>query len=344
MNSQQATTPTPKLGPPFLDVIKLATKAVPEVKWALAVVGVVSAIGLIIAGLQIKPLVAFLGFPVMIIFMVVMLAFAYGARDFAKAGGLVSKVLIWFAMLLFMAIATSMLSAATINVPWHLKDWIEQQVGTKLATVPNPVYEHTFHLTPTPFRVSLQPAPSNSGMAYQYLYGFSRLGSDPNLKGKRVTISSIDLRFNIDLRAAFGSDVWVYLGSHPFPFSPTGGQVTGFRTPNIVADDEGPTELKLKVVVLPVAGAAMGEGEFQQRVIYEFKGNGRAYPAKLASVKEAFSLPMQIDEALYAQVFLWEGQTDVDFSIRDVELSVKGELLPQTTSAALRNTVAWLRP
>lgn len=334
LEKNQTTVPAPKLS--YLSVIQTAMKAVPEVKWALAVVGVISAAGLIIAGLQIRPVVAIVGFPVMIVFMVVMLAFAYGARNFAKIGGAPSKVVIWFALLLFMATATSLLLATTTNVPWHLKDWLETRLIPKPTPVPTPVpnspYHRSFNLKPAQFKVSAKNAAERGN--YKYLYGFSRLGSDPSLRGKRVLISNIKLRIDIDLHAAFGSDLWVYLGSRPFPFSQAGGQMTSVYVPNIIADNEGQTEVKLKVVVLPAIGADMPQGSSQLIVEYNFKDHtGRAYPSRLASVKESYSLPMNIDDALYAQVLVWQGQTDIDFDVSDVELNVSGEVLPEITSA-----------
>jgi hypothetical protein len=337
LEKDQTTAPAPKLS--YLNVIQTAMKAVPEVKWALAVVGVISAAGLIVAGLQIRPVVAILGFPVMIVFMVVMLAFAYGARNFAKIGGAPTKVVIWFALLLFMATATSLLLATTTNVLWHLKDWLETRLLPNPTPVPTPVpippYHRSFNLKPAQFRVSAKTGtdPGNSG-SYTYLYGFSRLGSDPSLRGKRVFISNIKLRIDIDLHAAFGSDLWVYLGSRPFPFSQAGGQMSSVYVPKIIADDEGPTEVKLKVVVLPATGADMPQGPSQLNVEYNFKDHtGRAYPSRLASVKESFSQPMNIDDALYAQVLVWQGQTNIDFDVSDVELNVTGDVLPEISSA-----------
>ena len=95
----------------YLSLIRHAIKAVPEVKWALGVVGVVSAAGLIIGGLNIHPLVAVFGFVVMILFMTALLVFAHAVRDFAQTGNLHVRILIWFAFVLFMACSTALFAS-----------------------------------------------------------------------------------------------------------------------------------------------------------------------------------------------------------------------------------------
>lgn len=120
---------------PFLAIIKQAIRAVPEVKWALGVVGVVSATGLVVVGLRIHPIVAIFGFIIMIIFMAVLLIFAYSVRHVAAAGTLLARMFIWFIFVLFIAITVTVFAAATTDKPWPFRTWIEKEIDAQNATV-----------------------------------------------------------------------------------------------------------------------------------------------------------------------------------------------------------------
>lgn len=113
-------------------VIKQAIKAVPEVKWALGVVGAIYLVTLAIS--HTTPLAALFGFVLMIIGMTALLVFAYAVRGFKENGGWAATLLIWFALIFFLATATAVFAAAVSNQPWHLRDWIERQIGNPAKT------------------------------------------------------------------------------------------------------------------------------------------------------------------------------------------------------------------
>jgi hypothetical protein len=314
---------SPSIDGSYLDVISEAIKAVPEVKWALAVVGVISGVGLVVGGLRVNPLLAVFGFIVMLIFMIAMVLFAHGVKGVAQSGGLESKILIWFGLGLFMASATALFGSAIGNIPWSLRDRIQAIIN---GNSPHPKYAHEFSFTQPKFNVSIKGP---------YYYGVSSLGTDPTAKGKRISISKIRVQFDGDNHGQMlCCDVWVYIGSHPFPFPTGGGQLhlSGY-SPNIIADNEGLAEVKLKVVIGTAFGVDIPMGV--QVFVAEYDYNNRSGTAvpKLASVKEAFSNPIPVDDAIYAQVLIWEGAPQIDFDVTNIRLEIIGNVVGEAAIA-----------
>ena len=110
-------------------VILRASRAVPAVRWALGVVAIVSAAGLIVVGLEIGPLASILGFVVMTLAMAILLIFAHAVRGTAETGRLVSTVFIRSSLVLFTAGVTTVFVAATTNKPLPLRKWLTKHIG-----------------------------------------------------------------------------------------------------------------------------------------------------------------------------------------------------------------------
>jgi hypothetical protein len=88
---------------------------------------------------------------------------------------------------------------------------------------PIPTAQLTFDFRNKPFAIS---AIDNT----QWNYGFSSLGHDLSLKGRRIKVKSVKAILNVTVGSqSVCCDVWVYLGPAPFGFVPDGGPVsTGY--------------------------------------------------------------------------------------------------------------------
>jgi len=133
MANTTGVAPSSTFKEPYFATIREAINKVPEVKWALGVAGVLSAVGLILSGLQIHPLVALIGFPIMIVFMALLAIFAASIKDIKRTG--VSRAFVWFVLIIFITFIAALFSAALINSPYHLRDKVEELIATKPITI-----------------------------------------------------------------------------------------------------------------------------------------------------------------------------------------------------------------
>lgn len=129
--------------------LRRAISAVPAVKWALGVGGIVAVL-VIIKGFAINWVTAALGTAVMFVFMAVLVVFARLAEE--KRGSLrkLSFFVAWSSVLLTMATALALFLSIFFNWPLHLKDRIE------------PSSTNTNSAEPTKAR---KVQPDNAGMA-----------------------------------------------------------------------------------------------------------------------------------------------------------------------------------
>jgi hypothetical protein len=96
-------------------ILEKAVKKVPSVKYALGVAGVVSAVA-IIAGFKIDWRVAAFGTVVMFVFMTVLTIFSASARLKGPNMVLPATILVWFSLVLFIAVASCLFT-------WIVADW-----------------------------------------------------------------------------------------------------------------------------------------------------------------------------------------------------------------------------
>jgi hypothetical protein len=102
---------------PPMSFLKQAIKAVPQVRLALAVLGVASAASLLF-GLFANKLVAIVGTVAMLLLMVVLLVFAHGVARLARTNLKIPALfLMWSAMILAVGAATLAMSSLFFNAP-----------------------------------------------------------------------------------------------------------------------------------------------------------------------------------------------------------------------------------
>jgi hypothetical protein len=106
-----------------ISFLREAIRAVPVVKWALGVGGIIAVIA-IVHSFQIDARVAVIGTIIMLVFMSVLVVFA---RVSALANGaMVPPALIftWFTLLVFMAMTVSLFTSVFFQIPIDLKFWL----------------------------------------------------------------------------------------------------------------------------------------------------------------------------------------------------------------------------
>ena len=103
-----------------------AIEAVPAVKYALGVGGLASVVAIVTGrfGLGLDPRFAVVGGVVMIVMMVVLVIFARGTEIVGGSLRLPVMALTWFALLLFMAASTLLLTSVFFMWPLDLKHWL----------------------------------------------------------------------------------------------------------------------------------------------------------------------------------------------------------------------------
>jgi energy-coupling factor transporter transmembrane protein EcfT len=101
-------------------ILKQAIKAVPAVKYALGVGGIVAVIA-IVSSFGISANAAIFGTIIMLVLMVVLVVFASLVRKQGTPGSLPALVFTWFSLLLFMATAVLLFTSAFWAKPLDLK-------------------------------------------------------------------------------------------------------------------------------------------------------------------------------------------------------------------------------
>src|SRR5450830_640648 len=107
-----------------LQLLREATKAVPAVRYALGVVGIVATIA-IVRGFHLQWSVALIGTLVLFVFMIILVVFAQVAQAPSGEFRLPVLVITWFVIVLFMASASVLFSSVFFNRPdlgFHQKD------------------------------------------------------------------------------------------------------------------------------------------------------------------------------------------------------------------------------
>lgn len=116
-----------------LKLLQQAIRAVPAVKYALGIAGIIAAIA-IVKGFNLDLRIAGFGTIIMLIFMTVLVVFARLTK--AAPGPFVVPMVIftWFAILMTMTVATLLLTSVFWQKPVDLQDWIAK---TKTVQEPN---------------------------------------------------------------------------------------------------------------------------------------------------------------------------------------------------------------
>jgi hypothetical protein len=311
---------------PFpLRVLREAIRAVPQVRWALAVVGVVAAIA-IIQLLNVRFVVAAIGTVIMLILMMALVIFAYAARVEAHAPA-VGKTFVWFAMTMIMATTIAVFGSATLNQPWHLKDWIVREIKIKpLLKAQQLPYKHTFKFadSPLPFDVSRDDSREPEE---RYTYGYTNLAFDKEQPGRYLSVKRIGITLHITNKKDWlCCDVWVFLGGSQFK-----SQSSGFRgvtrDPNQLWSAMGPIPVRLKLVLTQSDQKFFPRGQTDLYAEYDFP-QPIAQGTLATMVKDSSSMPFSLENGLDAQVVVWTGfsipNRPTEFEVDRVELTVEG--------------------
>lgn len=114
------------------DILKDAIKAVPAVKYALGVAGVISAVA-IVAAFRLDPGVAVLGTVLMLVLMTVLVVFAKLSALKASALFRPAMALTWFSLILLMATSTVMFTSVFFRWPLDLSSWLSASANVSPA-------------------------------------------------------------------------------------------------------------------------------------------------------------------------------------------------------------------
>lgn len=106
-----------------LSVLREATKAVPAVKWALGVGGLLAAVALVYV-FKLDPRAAFVGILALLCFMGVLVIFARVAAQRSSAFAAPAMVFTWFALIMFMVTTTSLFTSVFFSRPLDLQGWL----------------------------------------------------------------------------------------------------------------------------------------------------------------------------------------------------------------------------
>jgi hypothetical protein len=109
-----------------LRVLKEAIKQVPALKFALGVAGIAAAAA-IIKSLVSDPRVAVFGIILMVILMTVLVVFAKLTAIASKDFKLPAMILMWFSLVLVMAVSSLLFTSTFFNWPMKLKDVVVNQ-------------------------------------------------------------------------------------------------------------------------------------------------------------------------------------------------------------------------
>ena len=106
-----------------MTVLREAIRAVPAVKYALGIAGIVSAIAIVTGGFRIDPRIAVFGTVIMFVLMTVLVLFARLSTTPHHALGIAVIVLVWFSLLLTMFTATGLFTSVFFHWPLDLR-WL----------------------------------------------------------------------------------------------------------------------------------------------------------------------------------------------------------------------------
>jgi len=130
--SQMNANPIGPAGP--LEILKLAIKAVPAVKYALAVGGIVAVI-VIIIGFKVDLRIAVFGTVIMLVLMTAVVAFAHLAKESASTFRTPALLFMWFSVVLTMASALAVFLSVFAGWPLDWRGLVAAQSQNKSSAI-----------------------------------------------------------------------------------------------------------------------------------------------------------------------------------------------------------------
>jgi hypothetical protein len=106
-----------------MTVLRDAIKAVPAVKWALGVGGVLAAVALVYM-FKLDARAAFVGLVLLFCFMGVLVVFARASALRSGAIFWPAMIFTWFVLIMFMATTVSLFTSVFFSKPLDLQDWL----------------------------------------------------------------------------------------------------------------------------------------------------------------------------------------------------------------------------
>jgi hypothetical protein len=191
------------------------------------------------------------------------------------------------------------------------------QLQPNATTVP-PVaqsFKSTFKFSGFPLNLSLTFDPT------QFNYGYTSLESDRTVTGEGIRIKSVrvDLKVRVHLEHAC-CDVWVLLGPGPALFMP--GAISA-STYSFVAPSHQIAPVQAQFVIGNGGQPLTKEDVVPFYATYDFESG--QWGGNVDSTTKEFSAPqLSLPNGLYAQVFLWSGNTAVNLDIESLSLVVEG--------------------
>ncbi len=190
--------------------------------------------------------------------------------------------------------------------------WAWLQPHTNVSGPVQTAFKSLFQFRQTQFNLSASP---------QFNYGFSSVEFDQTITGQGVRLQS--LRVDLTVRTHKGypcCDVWVLLGPGPFGYQ-TGAIVNG-SNPFLITPPTAVAPAQVHFVVGNSGVSYSPESEAALYVTYNFDSG--ASSGNVDSLKAAFGSSLNLPSGLYAQIFLWNGNPNVDLDIKNIRLSVEG--------------------
>ncbi len=119
-----------------MSVLREATKAVPSVKWALGIGGLIAVIALVYT-FKLDPRAAFVGLIVLLLFMTVLVLFARASTLKSGATFWPALIFTWFALIMFMATAVTLFGSVFFNTPVPLQKWLTGEEAIVIPVIPD---------------------------------------------------------------------------------------------------------------------------------------------------------------------------------------------------------------
>ena len=120
--------------------------------------------------------------------------------------------------------------------------------------------------------------------------------------------------------------MWVYVGQAPFGFPQFGGSVGNGRYPPYDEPSSAAKAPILAKLVIGSGGTTFPQGKQTFWASYDFqKQQASGYP-QVDNVKQTVSQSIAIDDALFAQVFVWNGNPSVNVDVISIKLEIEGTL------------------
>lgn len=157
-----------------MQFLREAITAVPAVKYALGIGGIVATVA-IIYSFKIDPRVAFVGTVVMLVLMGILVVFARMASIASATMLLPALVFTWFVLLIFIALSISLFTSVFYQKPLDLSYWL---TGKSQASV----------LPPEPIRLTADSSWREGGSSPDQYCGEQKSAYEKQYAGKTVDI------------------------------------------------------------------------------------------------------------------------------------------------------------